>query len=155
MMFKQILDFFEKIATRILKTPIELIIFSLFSFSVFIFSIVVDNFCSNSFRESIIPYTGWNIDRAYSISWFFSFIIIFSSKKNNRLLMLYFGLIFQLFISIVFGFFDLHRINGENFGNPYLIVSSFRPIWTIIVPAFWILILITPRIRRFCKGTDN
>lgn len=40
--------------------------------------------------------------------------------------------------------------------NPYLMVSEYQYIWTILIPAFWILVfLLSPNIKRFYETSSQ
>jgi len=42
----------------------------------------------------------------------------------------------------VLGVFDfLWSFGGEDFGNPYLRVSPWRPAFTVLLPSIWLLLL--------------
>jgi hypothetical protein len=56
-----------------------------------------------------------------------------------------------LTVSILSGLISFIRsIGADTFNNPYLTVSTWQPIWTILIPAIWIAILLNPRMTRYC-----
>ena len=48
--------------------------------------------------------------------------------------------------------YDLFRFHGNDYGNPYLTVSPWQPLWTLVLPAVWIAVLFSHRIKKFCDG---
>ena len=63
-----------------------------------------------------------------------------------------FGIVLFLLISMCAGLWNLSRINEPNYGNPYLTISPWQPLWTLVLPAVWIAVLYSPRIKTFCEG---
>lgn len=101
-------------------------------------------------KESIIPYTGWSVSSSYSfiaIALVFLMIGYQTDPFYGRKI-----IVFLLFINIIFGIANIGSAFGvEDFGNPYLIVSPWRPVWTIIIPSIWVALLFTPGVNRYCE----
>jgi hypothetical protein len=101
-------------------------------------------------KEAIIPYTGWSVSSSYS---FIAIALVFlmNGYHNDPS----YGIkviVFLLFISIIFGIANIGSAFGvEDFGNPYLTVSPWRPVWTIIIPSIWVALLYTPGVNRYCE----
>jgi hypothetical protein len=83
---------------------------------------------------------------------FFTFALVFSTSP---LWVLRLGIIAPLVLQIIFGLMMMAMSSANNFGNPYLTVSPWRPVWTVIIPALWIVLLLSPRISRSRKVPDN
>jgi hypothetical protein len=90
-------------------------------------------------KAMIIPFTGWSASTPYLFGLFWVFYLMFSPHRRgvHRL-----GLFAPLLISIVFGLLRLLQPRGEDFGNPYLQVSVWQPVWTIVIPAVWVVLLL-------------
>ena len=142
------------IKKSLFASPIELKIFISFSFLVFILDIILDTIGSKELKESIIPITGWSISSPYSTCAMIGFLFVSGLTKNafwiRNLLIL------MLTTSIIFGVISFIGSGGEYYStNPYLRVSQWRPIWTMVIPAFWILVLFSPRIKKYCQFLDE
>jgi hypothetical protein len=64
------------------------------------------------------------------------------------------GIITPLVLQIVAGLCEIALIRGNDFGNPYLTVSPWRPLWIVVLPVLWIAVLHSPRIAKFCESRD-
>lgn len=104
------------------------------------------------FRSRLVPYIGWLASMFYSFTLYFAFALIYQ-RKGRRLVR--FGITLPLLLSILFGACQYFQRTGETFGNPYLTISPWRPVWTILIPCIWIIMLHSPRINRFCRQTDE
>jgi hypothetical protein len=60
-----------------------------------------------------------------------------------------------MLLAILTGASRLNRIGREDFGNPYLTVSQYQLIWTMIIPAVWIALLYSPEMNRFCRPPSS
>ena len=125
--------------------PLELRVFAVFSTVVTVAGFVLTFLGPKRVSEAIIPFTGWSPNLGYLFGLYFVFALIFSRREALRL-----GVVGPLLVQIVFGLVDLSRSGRENYGNPYLTVSPWRPVWTMAVPAIWVLVLYSPRMRKFC-----
>ena len=130
--------------------PVELKIFLLFSVLAVLLELTVRYLGSQELFESIIPYTGTQISTVYSfcaIAGYFFFLGYSGKPFMQRNI-----LIFLLTVSIISGLISFIRsIGADTFNNPYLTVSTWQPIWTILIPAIWIAILLNPRMTRYCE----
>lgn len=131
------------------KAPLEFLLFFWFSVLVFVFSVLSIYVFPESFKLAIYPYTGWLAGFNY-IFIVISTLAVFSAKRPISSL-ISFHKIFLLFLFVLaaFGVFEMYTYTGEFEGNPYLHHSPWRPVWTIAVPQFWILILLSPRVRNY------
>jgi hypothetical protein len=103
-------------------------------------------------NAAIIPYTGWAGLGLYMFTLFFAISAIITPQRK----MIY-GVVLLLGLAVLFGAFDTfwHTLGPEagrpDFNNPYLIYHPYRPIITIVLPAFWLLLLICPITRKWIK----
>ncbi len=132
--------------TRFLAAPLELKVFATFSVVVTILGFALPVFGPKNFWEAVLPFTGWSPNIGYSFGLFFTFALIYTKFPLwlGRL-----GIIAPLALQIIFGLLVMDKLPANNFGNPYLTVSPWRPIWTVVIPALWIAILFSPRVKRF------
>jgi hypothetical protein len=151
-----------------LAAPLKLRVFAIFSLVVTVLGFTLPVLGPKHLLEEIIPFTGWNPALGYS-GLIMSFSIIYmkfpplllppdnKSIARRALRHIYtksvpwlmrLGLIAPLAVQIVFGLLYDDKLPDNNFGNPYLTVSPWRPVWTVLIPALWIAILLLPSQNR-------
>ena len=138
--------------TRFSAAPLELKIFAAFSVVVTILGGLLPIFGPKQLWEAVVPFTGWTPGLGYMFGLFFTFALIYLKSPS---FVLRFGIIAPLVLQIIFGLIMMAMSSAKNFGNPYLTVSPWRPVWTVIIPALWIAMLLSPRISRFGKAPDS
>jgi len=134
--------------------PVELKIFLLFSVLAGLFELTVRYLGTQELFESIIPYTGTQIGTVYffcALAGYYFFLGYSGKPFLQRNI-----LILMLTVSILSGLISFIRsIGADSFNNPYLTVSEWQPIWTILIPAIWIAILLNPRMTRYCNALSD
>ncbi len=131
--------------------PFELVAYLVFVIVVTIADFITTFLGPQKIREILVPITGWNMSTCYMYSIFFVIYLCIQPNITTRNTLLHF-----LSLQIVLGLVDLFMPHGDGFGNPYLMVSPWRPIWTILIPVIWFIALFSPRIKRFClKYTES
>jgi hypothetical protein len=165
---------------RLLKAPLELRAFAVFSVLVSVLHISLPFIGPKHFREFVVPITGWMPGIGYMFGLYFTFALVFMrppqgnphpivladawnpwlSKFFRRLRQrqltrpysfLRAGFVAPLLLQIFFGYFAAMIYNGVDYGNRYLRVSPWQTLWTMWIPALWILVLFSPRMNRFCR----
>jgi hypothetical protein len=131
---------------RFSAAPLELRAYALFSVVVTILGNTLPSFGPRKIWEAIVPFTGWSPALGYMFGLFFTFALIYTKLPLWRLRL---GIIAPLALQIIFGLQIMAKQPANNFGNPYLTVSPWQPVWTVFIPALWIAILLSPRMRRF------
>jgi hypothetical protein len=93
----------------------------------------------------------------YMFGLYFIFSLIYSRKKLNYNISVRWGIVAPLFIQIYRGLQrQLLVDDGNSTTNPYLMVSEYQYIWTVLIPTFWVLvILFSPNINKFCQEIPN
>lgn len=131
------------------NAPFEIKIFLVFCILVTVFGYFIRHLVPVTLIENIIPITGGGITVPYS----FNFIILGSflanPRKASERMNIQFWSIIMLASAIVFGLIDLVTYEGGYEDNPYLYQSPWRPLWTIVVPILWILVWLSPRIKKY------
>jgi hypothetical protein len=69
--------------------------------------------------------------------------------------MVRFTITLQLLLQIAFGLYQFSQRHGETFGNPYLTISPWRLVWSVLIPCIWIALLHSPPMNRFCRQTPE
>jgi hypothetical protein len=129
-------------SARFAAAPVELQAYFIFA-TLAIIGWAVAFFGPKSLKEAIIPYTGWVPGENYLFTYLPAHALVFAKTPSRRaFIMCRFAIVAILLIGIFGGY-------QPNFGNPYLKISQWQPIWTMIIPAIWIMVLLSPRMRRF------
>ena len=97
------------------------------------------------FNAALVPFTGWGGSMPYmfgtSMLLFPLLLIRRHPKHHLGLCSNLYGLLSVHVIYIIYGTVQfLTRFGRENFGNPYLTVSAWQPIWTMAIPVAWCLV---------------
>jgi hypothetical protein len=125
--------------------PPEIVLYAVFSVVVCIADQWLTYVGPKVVREQIVPFTGWGASMPYLFGLFFTISLIFGRDRRPALRV---AIISFLAIYIVFGVGKPLSPQQNNFGNPYLTVSSWQPIWTLAVPSLWIVaLLVMPAFR--------
>lgn len=144
------------LSKKIKQTPLELKVFAAFAIVVTIASFLLPLVIEKELWQKTIKYTGWSPATTYM----FSIIMVFSSIFQNnhpKYIAPRMGIILLLSIQIYYGL-QQQLLVGErkNLTNPYLIISEYQYIWTVLIPSFWILVfLLSPNIKRFYEANSQ
>jgi hypothetical protein len=96
---------------------------------------------------AVLRYTGWPGLSVYLFTIYFAMTALLGRRRQKL-----FSIVLLLGMAMVFGFLDNSRPIGGP-GAPPVAASPFRPLFTITLPAIWILILWrTPGMRRWARG---
>jgi thiol-disulfide isomerase/thioredoxin len=108
-------------------------------FSIFITAIQYTLLFSGSLDRlgPFIPYVGGVPAAPYQITCFLA-IYYCIAQQRKILYLIASPLLFYLCIGVV----DVFKPALEHFGNPWLMVSPWRPLWSIALPAFWLMIVL-------------
>lgn len=105
-------------------------------------------------REAVVPLTGWAASMPYLGSLLMSpFLWLTRRHHQHRMVIRVYieafcsQLAIYSAISLIYFFFSFGR---EDYGNPYLMVSAWRPIWIGVIPAAWWFVL-----RKELKAQQN
>ena len=129
-----------------------LLAYTIFAIAVTLTDWLLRPLAPESFRSLLVPYTGWVASMFYAFTIFFAIALIYQQQKRKRVR---FGITLQLLFSITLGVCQFFQKTGETFGNPYLTISPWRPVWTVLIPSIWIVLLHSPRMNRFCGQTNE
>jgi hypothetical protein len=154
-------------------------IFAIFSLLVTVLGLALPIFGPKHLKAFLVPFIGWSPTTEYMFGLYFAFALIFMRvpPMDSRPLILprvwnrwlwniahwlwqrlaarpyaivRFGFIAPLVIQMLDGFWTVMAYDGIDYGNPYLRVSPWQPLWTMGLPALWILVLFSPPMNRFC-----
>jgi hypothetical protein len=100
----------------------------------------------------IVPITGWLGAANYMFSLGFTYTLIFQTVPQKSRIRI--AVIALLLFYALFSVYDLITNGHPISDNPYVTVSQWRPIWTIVIPMFWIAVPLSNKVTRFCKSTE-
>lgn len=139
---------------KLATAPPELAVFGTFCLVVCLADQLTLYLGPKEWRNATVPYTGWAPGNIYLFCLFFtSSLVLMKDEPKAEIRRQARGLrrciIASLFIIIFFGAQGYLTRSTETFGNPYLAVSDWQPVWTVAVPLAWALILVLfPRFRH-------
>jgi hypothetical protein len=145
-------------ASRFRTAPLELKAFAVFSVVVTVLDLSLTFLAGHlglqSWPQQVVPITGWGASGGYMFTIFFAFLLIYGAGPRWRRMRL--GIVAILLVKMLGDLCAYTNRYPASSDNPYLIISPWRPLWIVVLPAIWIAILCSPRIRRFCDaGIDE
>lgn len=134
------------------SAPLELKVF--FAFSLIVaFTDIIDTFLLSSIiSESIKPLVGNGIINPYLLTCGFIAESMAGKSFLHPNLRSNYTLIIFLLIYIAFKIYNFVAWNGEDLGNPSIINNEWHLVWTILIPAFWVLVMLSPRIKKYYQN---
>ena len=137
--------------SRFSEAPLLLRAYIAFALAASLLSL--SGFFAPHLSAAIMPFTGWSALSLYMFTLFFAISAIFTSKRTQV-----YAVAALLGLAVMFGAFDTfsHTIGPAagrpDFGNPYLTYSPWRPLVTMMLPASWGFLLLSPVMRRWIKN---
>ena len=107
---------------------------------------------SRQLHEAFIPYTN-SSGGFFVYAMTLSFPILAAQGSLRQMVFAVLGL---LLITIVGGLFDTAwRVIGspDTYGDSYLRYSKYRPFVTVFLPAIWLILLVTPHMRKWIRSS--
>jgi hypothetical protein len=152
---KRIIEIAKDIFTSIKNNPLDIKLLLLFSTLMTLASKYIHLESNKDLYKTIIPHTGWSPGQYYFI--FIVFIIIWSYTIKNQqisILLLRGFFVFSFGVRLQYGITDWNSVLPEDYtnANPYLRYDSLRPIYTIALPLFWILIHTGSQLNDYFKN---
>jgi hypothetical protein len=88
-------------------------------------------------REATVPHTGWVPTGPYLSCIFFAVVALWSGSRPFRR-----GVMAMLALQVLFGLEEWIRRWPHPSANPYLHISTWRPLWTVATPLAWAAMLL-------------
>ena len=130
------------------EAPAELLAFLGFSIAVVALDFGIESFAP-AFHEESLQYTGWVGSMIYASGAIICTAVFVKRTARSRIILIgYLG-----FFAVWEAFNFLTSFGPNDSDNPYIRVSPYRPIWTVLIPLLWMLVLLSPRVKRYCTGT--
>ena len=127
--------------------PPQLLAYTIFAVAVTFTDYFILPFAPGTVRAWLVPHTGWVASMFYSFTIYFAFALIYQGQKRSAVRL---GITLQMLLQLTLGISQIFQMGSQTFGNPYLTISPWRPVWTVLIPIIWIAILHSPRMNRFC-----
>ena len=121
-----------------------LLSFALFSTIVSVADLWVTLIGPKWMKAELIQYTSWLASGPYLFCSLFAWYPLLTGGHRRRMRLPLLG---SLLMGIWSGY-SFYQLRGQDFGNPYLRVSRWQPIWTMAIPAMWAVIILLPSGRR-------
>lgn len=150
----KIKNYLRELNAKIEMQPLDLKYLFWFSVVVVFLYLYLIIFASNNLYEKTIPYLGWSPQFIYLI---IVSIILFQTPLQNEesnsgnFKTIRYKVIALFVFYLIINFLDWYSKSPEygSHSNPYLRYSVLRPIYTILIPLFWILIIGWPLLLHF------
>ena len=137
--------------SRLIRAPLFLRAYIAFALTASVLSF--SGWFAPHLNAAIIPYTGWSALSFYMFTLFFAISAVLTPQRNQV-----YAVVALLGLAVTFSAFDtfLHTLGSltgrPDSGNPYLTYSPWRPVFTMLLPATWLLLLVSPVMRQWIKN---
>jgi hypothetical protein len=155
---KRVIETAKEVLISIKKNPLDIKLLLLFSFLITVVIIFIHLDWNKDLDESIVPYTGWNPGSDYRHILFFIVLYSFTIKNHQKSILFIRGMSAAFIgFSLYDGVIDWHNVSPEDFTNtnPYLRYDPSRPIFTIALPLFWMLIITGSQLNDYFNNKKN
>ncbi len=155
---KQAIETAKEVLISIKKNPLDIKLLLLFSFLITVVSIYINLDSNKDLHESIVPYTGWNPGSDYRHILFFIVLYSFTIKNHQKSILFIRGMSAAFIgFSLYNGVIDCTTISPEDYTNPnpYLRYDSLRPLFTIALPLFWVLIITGSQLKDYFNNKKS
>jgi hypothetical protein len=132
------------------EPPLVVRLYCYFAITITVLSVL--RVFAGSSMSVVVPYTGWAGGFRYSITIFFACLAVHSPKYAQAIRSVRWFLV--LFIVLGAGQF-LWSFGGEDFDNPYLRVSAWRPVFTVLLPCIWFLLLRSRAVTEYIAANPS
>jgi len=127
------------------SAPPEIQLYCLFSVLVCSADLWLTFVGPQSIKAMTVPITSWSASMPYLFGLFPAFSLLFGSERPYRLR---WGIVAPLLVYLVLGVIQYALPRSPDFGNPYLQINPWQPVWTMVLPVFWILLLLLAPVLR-------
>ncbi len=149
MMWTHPKDTVRQFQQNFLLAPLELKAFVVFTFVAAVFGFFVVDLLPKSVVETLIPVTGWVPFMSYAHPCMFVLMSLATKFYNGKFMRGHYIPILFLALNIYHGYVGMTLWQGVEHSNPYLRVSEWRPVYAIVLPLCWIIVLLSPRVTKF------
>jgi hypothetical protein len=130
---------------KFLSAPAELKAFAIFIVVATVAFVVITFVIKGETLTSYRKIFGASLANGYMFSIYFIFALI-NFNKNTKPEGLRFAIASLLIFTTVFNCWMLFFLRSKT------VVGSVELIWNVLIPIFWVLLLFSPRVNRFCES---
>jgi hypothetical protein len=146
----------SSVSSVLKKLPYDLILFFIFCMAISLFSFYLNLDMNKELKTTLMPYTGWGFGRGYMTAMLFILIGLMTAKGTTykTLQVLRIVVIILMLLNIYNGIEDWLMITPEDYTNPnpYLRYDALTPIYTIITPSFWSIVMLIAFVWTYFKN---
>jgi len=146
----------SSVSSVLKKLPYDIIVFFLFCMAISAFSFYLNLDINKELKSTLMPYTGWGFGRGYMTAMLFILIGLTAAKgsTSRTLQFLRIFIILLMSVNIYDGVQDWLSITPEDYTNPnpYLRYDTLTPIYTIITPSFWVVVMLTALVWNYFQS---
>ena len=149
----------SSVSSVLKKLPYDIIVFFLFCMAISMFSFYLNLDINKELKNTLMPYTGWGFGRGYMTAMVFILIGLMAAKGSTGRTLQFLRIMFIIFmlISVYDGVQDWLSITPEDYTNPnpYLRYNALTPIYTIITPSFWVVVMLTAFVWNYFQNKKS
>ena len=146
----------SSVSSVLKKLPYDIIVFFLFCMAISVFSFYLNLDINKELKSTLMPYTGWGFGRGYMTAMLFILIGLMTAKGTTykTLQVLRIFIIILMLLNTYNGIEDWLSITPEDYTNPnpYVRYDALTPIYTIITPSFWVVVMLTAFVRNYFQN---
>ena len=146
----------SSVSSVLKKLPYDLILFFIFCMAISLFSFYLNLDMNKELKSTLMPYTGWGFGRGYMTAMLFILMGLMTAKGTTykTLQVLRIVVIILMLLNIYNGIEDWLMITPEDYTNPnpYLRYDALTPIYTIITPSFWSIVMLIAFVWTYFKN---
>ena len=103
-------------------------------------------FFARGIHAQVVPFIGWVPSMPYMFGLYWAFLLYRRPSWFAR-----WAIVGTLAVGAAIGLFEYNARPREAFGNPWLTVSPWQPLWTVALPLLWCCLLFLPTVSRYCR----
>lgn len=146
----------SSVSSVLKKLPYDIIVFFLFCMAISAFSFYLNLDINKELKSTLMPYTGWGFGRGYMTAMLFIMIGLTAAKGSTSRTLQFLRIlsIILMSVNIYDGVQDWLSITPEDYTNPnpYLRYDTLTPIYTIITPSFWVLVMLAALVWNYFQN---
>jgi hypothetical protein len=110
--------------------------------------IVFQSVLQSTSYARVVPFVGWVPGMPYMFALYWALQLRWRPSASARRVA-----VLMLIVGATIGLIDfLTSFRRENYGNPWLTVSAWRPLVTVALPLLWSALLMSPAVTKFYRA---
>lgn len=155
---KRITETVNEVLINIKKNPLDIKLLLLFSIVMTLISVFIRLDSNQDLYQSVIPFIGWSPGREYKMIFFFIILYSYIFRNHKKRLLFIRGIcIYFIGFSLYDGISDWITVLPDDYtnSNPYLRIDPIRPIFTIALPLFWIIVITGSQLNDYFNNKKS